>query len=333
MGSIGKFTTSALSIPNEFTVAAAAFNFDFSLIKVEAPQEFHGVRDALSLQRRNDAEDGIPHITARKLGALFEPITPEVPHLIQAYGKRVSEICSNLDMKPEHRPHLGAFEAQAGPDGTSIWAAATSGKGALAVHLLACLLARIWKSHEATSLWVELVERRKEEIVKNFESSNITATATVMSAQQIFSRQQLASWDASARSWLQTADAAKKLQQTQLMLIINNIKMPVDSGKDAYESIVKSWQTSLTAMDSLVRGMPQRVQNGAVLLAISSWHLYPNMEILLERTQSIDQNDSLMSGAVLTISAYGVDSNHEGVFWSLPLSRMRYYSPPVMVER
>jgi hypothetical protein len=88
---------------------------------------------------------------------------PEIPNLIEAYGTRVSEICATLDRNAK-TPDAGIFTAQAGPDGTTIWAGATSGSAALAVHLLACLLAPIWKSHEATSLWVELVERRKQEI-------------------------------------------------------------------------------------------------------------------------------------------------------------------------
>lgn len=61
MASIGKISSSLLTIPNELTVAAAALNFDFSLVKIEAPREFHGVRDALSKFRRNEAETGLPH--------------------------------------------------------------------------------------------------------------------------------------------------------------------------------------------------------------------------------------------------------------------------------
>lgn len=97
MASFGRITTSAVSIPTELTVAAAAFNIDFSLLKVEAPTAFNGVRDALSTRRRDDAEGGLPHMTARRLGALFDALVPGTPNLIEAYGTRVSEICSTLD--------------------------------------------------------------------------------------------------------------------------------------------------------------------------------------------------------------------------------------------
>lgn len=89
----------------------------------------------------------------------------------------------------------------------------------------------------------------------------------------------------------------------------------------------------MIAMNRLVQGIPQQAQDGAILLAMSSWHLYPNMEVLLEETKDIKQHDELMNGALLTISAYGAIHNKEGVFWSLPLARMRYYSAPVVAER
>jgi hypothetical protein len=333
MASIGKINPAFTSLSNELTVAAAAFNLDFSLIKFEAPKEFHGVRDALSVSRRSNAEDGMAHITARKLGALFESIFPPIPHLIEAYGKRASEISSSADSAKSKGAEYGIFAKQAGFDGTSIWAAATSGNGAIAIHLLACMLARIWAAPEAISLWVELVERRKQEITSHLQNGNVTELANVMAARQDITREQLATWDASARSWLLTADKAKELQQIQLMIILKNIRVPVNTNNDAFDGVIEALTTALTAMDRLVQGIPQRITNGATLLAISSWHLYPDIHILASEVKSISQGDKLMVGATLTLSAVNSDESQAGVFWSLPLSRMRYYSPPMMVER
>ena len=153
-----------------------------------------------------------------------------------------------------------------------------------------------------------------------------------MAAKQIFSRQQLASWDASARAWLQTADADRRYPQTQLMLIINNLSLPANAQKDTYESVLGAWISGMQALDHLVRGMPQQTQNGAVLLAIASWHLYPDMQVLAATTKDIKQNDELMEGALLTIPAHA-ESDGRGVFWSLTLSRMNYYSPSMKTER
>ncbi|KAH3916662.1 hypothetical protein HBI56_048600 [Parastagonospora nodorum] len=319
-----------LSVPNEITLAAANSNVNFSLMKFEAPPEFHGLRDALSRTRRHEAEEGMPHITARCLGALFETIIPQIPRITVAYGTRVSEICAQLQLKTQP---TGMFADQAGADGTSIWAAATSGQHAIAMHLLSCMLARIWKPAEATSLWVELVERRKQEIFKDYNSSSATGISAIMAAQQLFNREQLSAWDASARSWLQTADTTKRFQQTQLMLIINNVRMPVNTSKDPYDSIISAWKSGLSAMESLLQGASQRVQDGAILLAISSWHLYPNMQVLSDLVKDIDMSDDLMTHSILTISTSGTSDSRDGVFWSLPLSRMRYYSPALVSER
>jgi hypothetical protein len=324
-----KLNPALLSVPQELTVAAANFNLDFSLMKVEAPKEFLGMGDALSTQRRGDAEEGQIHITARKLGALFEALAPPVPRLYQAYGKRASAISKRANTESHKGINTGIFSHQVGPDGASIWAAATSGTGAIAIHLLACMLARILKTAEAISVWVELVEHRKQQI----NDSAMESIATLMASKQSFSRQQLASWDASARSWLQTADADRRVQQTQLMLIINNVRLPVNSKTDTYGSVIEAWKSGMVAMDRLAQGIPQQVQEGAILLAMSSWHLYPNMQVLLEEIKDIEQHDELMAGALLTIPAYGAVHNKEGVFWSLPLAKMRYYSAPVVVER
>lgn len=115
-----KLNPALVSVPQELTVAAANFNLDFSLMKVEAPQEFLGVGDALSTRRRGEAEEGQTHITARKLGAIFEALAPSVPHLYQAYGKRASAISSRSKIESHKGLNTGIFAPQVGPDGTSI---------------------------------------------------------------------------------------------------------------------------------------------------------------------------------------------------------------------
>lgn len=95
-----------------------------------------------------------------------------------------------------------------GLDGMSIWAAATSGKRAIAIHLLACTLSKIWKGPKSISVWVKLLARRKSEILAEFDGGSTQATARIMAAQQEITRGHLAAWDASARAWLQTADEA-----------------------------------------------------------------------------------------------------------------------------
>jgi hypothetical protein len=354
MWSVSKATASAATMSNEFTVAAANFNLDFTLMKVEAPPEYQRLGAALSTNRRQRAEAGSAHTTARKLGALFEQILPSTPKLFQAYGQRASNIADSPISNPLPGLNTGPFADYLGIDGTSIWAAATSGKRAIAVHLLACMLARILQGPEAISTWVELVERRKQQIVTEFEQCSTSDTASLMAAQQELTREHLSLWDASARAWLQACDNAHKNQQIQLRLIVNNVNYSINNHKDTYQSVIKAWVDSMISVEGLISGVPQRVQNGAILLAICSWHLYPDMVVLgtsiqpgnsahsrkLNRsgtskdTLQIAQKDPLIgAGGILTIGLHVNQESESSVFWSLPLAHMRYYGTTPIASR
>jgi hypothetical protein len=86
MAFIGKVTTALTSVSNEVTLAVAAFNMDFTLMEIEARQEYQGLGSTLSSSRREQAKAGSAHTTARKLGVLFEHIIPDTPKLYGAYG-------------------------------------------------------------------------------------------------------------------------------------------------------------------------------------------------------------------------------------------------------
>lgn len=199
MASFGRLTTAILGVSQENTIALASLNFDFAMIKYEAPPEYKGLGENLSRHRRDTAEDGALHKIARKLGALFESDIPDVPHLIRAYGKRASEIVKTPGINTKDSTSYGAFADHVGADGTTIWASATSGKGVITVHLLACMLARIWTRQEAISIWSELVEQRKEMLRQKTLGDSFLISEAVASRIDLH-RSQLATWDASARS-------------------------------------------------------------------------------------------------------------------------------------
>jgi hypothetical protein len=335
MPSFGRLTATGAASFVDVSPALANLNFDFALYKLDAPKEFNGVGDSLSSMRRVEAESGTPHITARKLGALFERVLPNAPELIKAYGIRASEICEAAKIKLEDTTAYGSFAPRAGADVTSLWAAATSGSAAIAVHLLACMLARIWEGPEATSIWVEATTRRKQEILADFEENNIADIASLAAAQQELSRTQLAEWDASARAWLRTADRVKRKQQTQVRLVVDNVDATVNNDKDVYESVMHAWKSSLSQMESLLRGIPQLAQHGASLLSLASWHLYPDMVVLGVSATEISQSDSLFpTPSILTVGLRPSEtSDKSGISWSLPLAHLRYYGPPVMSAR
>lgn len=273
----------------------------------------------------------MPHITARKLGALFESILPSTPNVYRAYGQRASEISQASSVNPQIRSKYGVFSSRVGSDATSIWAAATSGPPAIAIHLLACMLARIWDGPEATSIWAEIVQRRKELIFAEMDCKNIIEMTTLAAAKQDITRAQIAEWDASARSWLRTADAVRTRQQKQLMLILDNVKGSVNKRSDTYESVITAWKDSLTQMEGLIQGISQQATNGGILLALSAWHLYPDMLVVVPCKTQVCQHDEIFkSEVVLTIGLEKPDLDQSGICWSLPLASLRHYGAPVV---
>ena len=334
MASFGRLVAAAASGTIDTTFALASLNFDFSLYRVEAPKEYAEIGSSLSTARRVEAESGRAHVTARKLGALFEPRLPSTPELVKIYGLRVTETLKSPNFSVDSGDH-GIFARQAGIDATSIWAAATSGHAAIKIHLLACMLARLWTATEATSIWEEVVQARKRQIRSDFEELNSAYIATTLAAQQEITRQQLSEWDASARSWLRAADTVNVVKQTQFNIIANSVHLAVNSKPSLYESVMDSWTIAMESMERLIQGMPQRMNTGEVLLGLSAWHLYPDLVIAGPKNPIVKQNDNLIHhGGVLTIGLQASESLDEGgLYWSLPLAHLRYYGDVVPTHR
>ncbi|KAF8850687.1 hypothetical protein BDZ45DRAFT_185766 [Acephala macrosclerotiorum] len=336
-GAIGRVTAALATVHNENSAALANFNFDFTLIKREAPVEYSAVGATISRKRKIDAEEGRLHKTARKLGALFEGSLPRTEKLFRSYGKRVSEISSIPSINPRDGLDRGGFFANhVGAETTSIWAAVTSGSAAIAVHLLGCMLARMFPSSEAISIWTELVQKQKAAIIEAEKDVMYAEEqySSMSATRQEIARAELASWDASARAWLQSADQAKELQHKQTMLIIENTSLPVNNNHNTHASVLKAWTSALQAMDNLLAGIPQRVQDGAILLAISSWHLYPDMAVYGASCVEAKQKDSLFDpAALLTVGLEHSRDDAKGVYWSLPLACLQYYGQPVETSR
>lgn len=333
---VNKLVASAASIQNEFSLAAANLNLDFTLIRLEAPKEFRGIDNSLSDVRRENAERGTLHRTARKLGALFDGVPAPTEHLLPAYGKRVSEICEREHIDPKERARHGIFSQFVGTDTASLWAAATSGTNAIAIHLLASMIAGVFDSAQSIALWLQLIERRKAEIESTIdkERDTVKAIATALATQQEFTRDELAAWDNSARSWINTAHAAMAEQRNVALSYSDEAGMPVNSSTDPYDSVITAWKDAMSSMDSLIQGIPQRVRNGAVLLAINSWHLYPDLCILSRGPDVIHQKDPLILGSgILTVDVERSSETAGSVVWSLPLAYLRYYGEPVLVNR
>ncbi|KAI1637271.1 hypothetical protein F4809DRAFT_605327 [Biscogniauxia mediterranea] len=335
MASIGKITNSLNAMTNENTLALINLNLDISLLRCDAPVEFEPVGLALTSQRREEAETGQLHRTARKLGFLFHDILPSTPKLLKAYGIRASEILSRPDVNPAGTENDGPFRAFVGADCTTIWAAATSSESAIAIHLLACMLARAWEAKVAVSILVELVEARKQHIIKQIEEKKFVNAHTMVVAQQEITRAELAAWDASTRSWLRRADESMALQHRQLALIADNIQVPFTTTGTTFEKVTSSLVNCMQVLEKLMGNLPQQAGDRAVLLAISSWHLYPRLLVFQTQATNVDFGDELFfpSSGVLSLGLeYKGEEASQLTKWSLSLSHLKYYGDPVKVR-
>jgi hypothetical protein len=333
---ISKFIASAASVQNELQLAVASLNLDFTLVRLEAPKEFSGVNQSLTEYRRENAESGALHRTARKLGALFDGVPPQCPELLAAYGKRVSEICDAQNIDPKERARHGIFSRFAGADSASLWAAATSGTNAIAVHLLACMIAEVFEDVQAVSIWWELIERRKLEIERTIENEpdQIKSMALALATKQEFSRAEIGMWDNSCRSWIRTANSARATQRKVALVNTDQAGARVNVLSDAYQSVMQAWKDAMISINALVKGIPQKVRNGAVLLAMNAWHLYPDLCVLSKGPSIIHQNDPLVDrSGILTIDMETPSDADGSIVWSLPLSYLRHYGEPVMVTQ
>jgi hypothetical protein len=68
---IQKIGASLISQTAEANFGLATLNVDFSVIKLQAPAEYKPLGNESTPSRRSATENGIPHVTVRKFGALF----------------------------------------------------------------------------------------------------------------------------------------------------------------------------------------------------------------------------------------------------------------------
>ncbi len=143
---MNEFMTALASFKNDTTVGLMNINLDVALFKCQPPVEYTQVGQTISKRRKKSAEEGSLHMTARKLAELFSNILPKTRNVLQAYGKRVSEVTSDSSVNPRgSQLKDGIFSSYTGIDSAGIWAAATSeGARHFCISWLACLLSHLY---------------------------------------------------------------------------------------------------------------------------------------------------------------------------------------------
>jgi hypothetical protein len=99
--------------------------------------------------------------------------------------------------------------------------------------------------------------------------------------------------------------------------------------------VLSTWQQTMLGLEALLGGTPIMISNGSLLLAFSSWHLFPDLILLGNKTTHVKFRDQLFPpGGTGTInSEEASDPNLEGgLKWSLTLSHLKYYGDPVVAR-
>ncbi|KAH6651854.1 hypothetical protein BKA67DRAFT_521325, partial [Truncatella angustata] len=92
--------------------------------------------------------------------------------------------------------------------------------------------------------------------------------------------------------------------------------------------------SAMAAIDQLILGMPQSIQDGVILLGLSSVHIYRDLLVLRKQHTIAQFDDSIVTKAGLpTIGLEIMHHIHSSVCWSLPLSQFRYYGGAITSER
>ena len=120
--------------------------------------------------------------------------------------------------------------------------------------------------------------------------------------------------------------------QKQLMLIIDNVRMPMPGKPTVYEEVINVWTKSLQLIENLVSGTAQSIRTGEALLGLSAWHIYPDLCVLGRETSLVEQKDILVeNGGIATVGLLDDrNKDFDGIAWSMPLAHLRYYGRPVV---
>lgn len=130
-----------------------------------------------------------------------------------------------------------------------------------------------------------MTSRRQE--IERGNDHEFVPIASHFASQISVSMEQLAEWDNSARAWIRRGDDVKKKERVQQILIYNNLDVPVSVKGETYHNVLQGWTEALLGIENLLCGQSQKVQDGSLLLALSSWHLYPDMIVSVLTTTTV----------------------------------------------
>ena len=120
---------------------------------------------------------------------------------------------------------------------------------------------------------------------------------------------------------------------TDFVFITKNCGMAFSLRSSTYASVIDVWTVTMTSLQKLISGMPQRISRAALLIGLSAWHIFPDLNVVGPAVHVKFGDPLVGDGGVLTRGLQSASpDNDAGVQWSLSLSHLRYYGDPVKVS-
>ena len=108
------------------------------------------------------------------------------------------------------------------------------------------------------------MKERKNDALQKFDEGGEANISQFLAGNISISRSELAEWDAAARACFRAADEVMSVRQAQLLLIIDNISLPVSFTISLYASVIKTWAVTLETMERLIYGTPYAIMDGSM---------------------------------------------------------------------
>lgn len=73
----------------------------------------------------------------------------------------------------------------------------------------------------------------------------------MMASRQDFTREELAQWDNSARSWIQCGDLVKEKEHSNMLNVLDTAKLVINRDKNTFRNVMTAWVDASKAMNCL----------------------------------------------------------------------------------
>jgi len=83
----------------------------------------------------------------------------------------------------------------------------------------------------------------------------------------------------------------------RLELVTKGLGLEFPQAPSTDHEVVEIWRQAMSGMEDLLKGHPQQISDASILLAFSTWHLFPDLLVLADRPTNVPFKDKLFPGS------------------------------------